>query len=105
MTVNIGKFGAFMSWLSNQTRCSFSNEDCVDIAAMINNMVDIQPIQPIKTNCAEIDQLMMLMVEGTRKIEAIKCHRQLTGLGLNESKDAVEKYWKPNTAPFKIDSD
>jgi len=36
---------------------------------------------------------MALMAEGTRKIEAIKCHRKITGYGLKESKDTVEKYW------------
>ena len=46
-----------------------------------------------KANFEELNVLMMLMAEGTRKIDAIKQHRQLTGAGLKESKDAVEKYW------------
>lgn len=40
-----------------------------------------------------IDELMKLMVEGQRKIEAIKVHRAITGMGLKDSKDAVERYW------------
>lgn len=37
--------------------------------------------------------LMKHMAEGTNKIEAIKEYRAITGLGLKESKDAVERYW------------
>ena len=40
---------------------------------------------------------MRLMVAGNQKIEAIKTHRAITGFGLKESKDAVEKYWQPIT--------
>lgn len=36
-----------------------------------------------------IHELIGYMAEG-RKIEAIKCHRFLTGYGLKESKDAIE---------------
>ena len=44
-------------------------------------------------NAKIIDSLLMFMKEGTRKIEAIKEYRSLTGLPLKEAKDAVEKYW------------
>jgi ribosomal protein L7/L12 len=37
--------------------------------------------------------LMKHMVAGDNKIEAIKAYRQLTGHGLKEAKDAVERYW------------
>jgi hypothetical protein len=37
-------------------------------------------------------QMMEAMQQG-RKIDAIKAHQALTGYGLKESKDAVEKYW------------
>lgn len=41
----------------------------------------------------DISKLMELMAAGTQKIEAIKLYRKLTGWGLKESKDEVEKYW------------
>ena len=47
--------------------------------------------QPIP-NVELINALMFSMQQG-RKIDAIKAYRQLTGYGLKESKDAVEKYW------------
>jgi len=59
----------------------------IDIPAPVNNYPDAD----------DINRLMALMTEGTQKIEAIKLHRKLSGCGLKESKDMVEKYW-PNTA-------
>lgn len=56
--------------------------------------------QPLNVaNCGDVDNLMMLMADGTRKIEAIKAYRQLTGAYLKEAKDAVEKYWQPVKKP------
>lgn len=54
-------------------------------------------------SCESVDKLLQLMHEGDRKIEAIKTYRTLTGAGLKESKDAVEKYWtaKPLPKPVK----
>ena len=49
-----------------------------------------------------IDELMKAILD-QRKIDAIRAHRALTGFGLKESKDAVEKYWL--TAPTKVAND
>ncbi len=51
---------------------------------------EVQTVYPMND---AINDLMRLMVAGTQKIEAIKVHRAITGFGLKESKDAVEKYW------------
>jgi ribosomal protein L7/L12 len=37
------------------------------------------------------DEHTVELIRGGRKIEAIKRHRELTGLGLAEAKDAVEE--------------
>ncbi len=52
----------------------------------------VVPEAPTLT-ATNLHTLMALMQEGTRKIEAIKQHRMMTGMGLKESKDIVEKYW------------
>lgn len=39
-----------------------------------------------------INELLRHMQEGASTIETIKAYRSLTGLGLKESKDAIEKY-------------
>lgn len=56
--------------------------------------------EPAKVTEEEVNNLMRLMKGGCLKIEAIKSYRTLTGVGLKEAKDAVEKYWvsKPNPA-------
>lgn len=61
----------------------------------LDELIDFEvPEQPSSiAKCSDVDQLMALMAEGTRKIESIKAYRILTGAGLKESKDAVEKYW------------
>jgi ribosomal protein L7/L12 len=40
-----------------------------------------------------VNTLMQHIRSGSSKVEAIKAYRTLTGLGLKESKDAVEAYW------------
>ncbi len=55
--------------------------------------IDIPVAAIIQPSVADINMLMFLMSQGTQKIEAIKIHRKLTGYGLKESKDEVEKYW------------
>lgn len=42
---------------------------------------------------SDINRLMELMAEGQHKIEAIKYHCKITGWGLKESKDQVERCW------------
>jgi hypothetical protein len=59
---------------------------------LIDFEVPVPDVMPT-VNPLDIDYLMALMAEGTRRIEAIKCHRKITGYGLKESKDTVEKYW------------
>lgn len=46
-----------------------------------------------RADAGELDNLLRLMHQGTQKIEAIKVYRNMTGAGLKESKDAVERYW------------
>lgn len=58
----------------------------------LDNLVNIEmPEHPqIKADPATIDALMKAIHDG-QKIEAIKQYRTLTGYGLKEAKDAVEK--------------
>ena len=58
----------------------------------IDNLCTFE-VQLVQVDPDLVDNLMALMVEGTRKIEAIKTYRYLTSQGLKESKEAVERYW------------
>jgi Ribosomal protein L7/L12 C-terminal domain len=86
------KFAQLIAYISNIV--SRQSIDSTDIS-MLDDLIDIEvPTQVANiVKCSDVDQLMALMNEGTRKIEAIKAYRTLTGAGLKESKDAVEKYW------------
>lgn len=59
----------------------------------LDGLIDVEVPVPAPIHPSDIENLMQLMKEGTRKIEAIRLHRQMTGFGLKESKDAVERYW------------
>jgi ribosomal protein L7/L12 len=43
-----------------------------------------------------VDELLAAMNQPGKKIAAIKAYRELTGEGLRESKNAVERYWTNN---------
>jgi hypothetical protein len=59
---------------------------------LIEFEVPVPQVMP-NVNPSDIDLLMAFMASGTQKIEAIKAYRTLTGAGLKEAKDAVERYW------------
>jgi ribosomal protein L7/L12 len=46
--------------------------------------------QPASVTAGE-DPRLIELIQGDRKIEAIKLYRELTGVGLAEAKDAVER--------------
>ena len=87
------KFAQLINYLSRNGLHELARGEIIDI----DEMIDID-IPQADHYCAlanvDIEHLMRLMVAGTCKIEAIKYHRKLTGMGLKESKDAVERYWK-----------
>jgi ribosomal protein L7/L12 len=52
---------------------------------------DLAEARPLNaTNATEVHDLMSAMANG-RMIDAIRAHRSLTGCGLKESKEAVER--------------
>src|SRR5882724_7397412 len=85
------KFARLVAYLSRNGFDGYqSNIEAID------DMIDIEVPMPIEHHYPkndDVERLMALMAEGTHKIEAIKHHRNITGMGLKESKDAVERYW------------
>ena len=92
------KFAQVIAYISSFYYMDAENIDRLD------QLIDIAvPTQPVNTaNCSDVDNLMALMVEGTRRIEAVKAYRVLTGAGLKEAKDAVEKYWTSNKPDTRV---
>jgi len=99
------KFARLIGYLAQKVPLHSSEIEAID------NLIDIEVPMPIEHHYPKsddidrLDRLMMLMVEGTRKIEAIKTYRILTGYGLKESKDAVERYWVDKTVKINLDVD
>ena len=88
------KFAQLVSWISHNTGSVLANDEIVDLDNLID--VDVPDVPEVQTNypaAADINTLIALMYQGMQKLEAIKLHRKLTGYGLKESKDEVEKYW------------
>jgi len=72
----------------------------------LDNLIDIEvPVaEKLYISSEIVDELLRQMALGN-KISAIKAYRTLTGLGVKESKDAVEKYWVRQLAePIPVDA-
>jgi ribosomal protein L7/L12 len=50
-----------------------------------------------KASETDVNKLLYAFAAGDRKIEAIKAYRSLTGAGLKESKEAIERFTPPKT--------
>jgi hypothetical protein len=80
----------FISYLTSMCDRTLNTEEIGVIEHQLSLMVSDSAA---RVQCSVVDDLLKVMgVEG-KKIEAIKAYRILTGTGLKESKDAVEKYW------------
>src|SRR5882757_6254024 len=82
------KFARVISLVSRISNRTLFDDEMMDIDAAID--IDVPKPEPLPSPIiSDVDNLMALMKEGARKIEAIKAYRNLTGSGLKESKDAV----------------
>lgn len=84
------KFARLVGYISN-CGITLGSPDIEFIDELID--INVPDPKPGQADPADVNALMALMAEGTRKIEAIKVHRRLTGYGLKESKEAVEEFW------------
>lgn len=86
------KLAELIGFLSCQYSINITRYDII----AIDNIIDIDVLnqQFDYNNLDYIERLMALMADGKQKIEAVKIYRAITGCGLKESKDAVERCWK-----------
>lgn len=70
---------------------SIGTEEVEELDRLIDIPVPEQP--PAYVSDSHVNLLLAAMNQPGKKIEAIKAYRSLTGAGLKESKDAVERYW------------
>lgn len=78
-------FAELISYITAMGSRAISEHECREIEALMNRC-------NFQRSSQAVDDLLRLMGSNS-KIEAIKAYRALTGQGLKESKDAVEKYW------------
>lgn len=90
MNLNIVGFGTLMSYIGRMVESQLSNHAVEHVAALVEECLPKQ--EPVKANAGEIDEMLKAIREG-KKIDAIKWYRSLTGYGLKESKEAIERYW------------
>lgn len=102
MKIDFCKFTALVSWLTMQTKVEFDRHDVRSLHDRIQYLeIDDLPVQaPNTVHYSLVDELLKHMQAGNGKIMAIKAYRTLTGVGLREAKDAVERYW---VAPVKVE--
>lgn len=81
------RFAKVVAFIGRQ----FNSAELSELDSLID--IAVPEIPQGKADAEQLERLMFLMAQGTRKIEAIKYHRTLTGYELKESKEAVEKYW------------
>ena len=91
--IDVIGFARLISRITNMTGSQLDRYQIEDIHAVVETAV----IPPLDTpsygaTCTQVDTLLDAMKTG-KKIEAIKAYRAMTGIGLKESKDAVEKYY------------
>lgn len=96
MTLNINKFATLISYISAKSGQVLSYYDTGEILQMVKDVNEVESTAPAtpKASCAEVDELLncMMFINTNGKIPAIKAYRVLTGAGLRESKEAVEKF-------------
>lgn len=96
------KFGELIALIANIVQRK--NIDAHDIT-LLDDLIDLPDAQQVAVypKNENVEALMKHMAAGTNKIGAIREHRAITGMGLKESKDAVERYWpvvKPNSYTY-----
>lgn len=84
------KFARLIGFIQRQYAISFSATELHEI----DNMIDIDAPEASKALTHEVDELLRCMLSANSDgfIPAIRAYRVLTGAGLKESKDAIERY-------------
>lgn len=85
MTVNTIKFAKLISYLSSRFDRILAEDTIVDIAAYTNDINEA----PQRINLTP----MFKAIIDSRKIDAIREHRAITGMGLKESKEEIESIY------------
>lgn len=81
------KFARLVTWIASNASYQFNETDL----QYIDDMIDID-VPQVKLPCSIVDELLREIVSPDGFIPAIKAYRAITGAGLKESKEAIERY-------------
>lgn len=96
------KFAQLIGFISCQYRLTITQDDMREIDDMIDvTITDPNPVFA-KASCDDVDELLKQVMRPEGLIHAIKAYRVLTGAGLKESKDAIERYWSNADKKYSI---
>lgn len=86
------RFATLIGYLSRISGQTFAVDEIVEI----DGIIDVPVPEPV-VSPSRIDELLTCMITANEAgfIPAIKAYRSLTGSGLKESKEAIEKYRQP----------
>jgi hypothetical protein len=103
------KFASLIGFISCRYALTVTQDDIAEMDQLIDiDVLEVAEPEKIYPLNSQVEQLMMHMAgdcpagyKGSSKIEAIKFHRAISGYGLKESKDTVEKYWENGQEKLK----
>lgn len=81
---------------------TFYHNAITDLDNLIEIDVPATEVQVVRPNVADI-HAMLDSIKNRRKIDAIKCHRSITGYGLKDAKEVIESYWPEQGASEVLD--
>lgn len=85
------KFAKLVSWLSYRFNIEIHNYDDLETLDQLCD-VYVQPVATQYVEASKVDELLNEINRNDGFIPAIKAYRSLTGVGLKEAKEAVERY-------------
>ena len=74
----------FAEVYSEVTRCGYNGS--------VQHLDDLLDVEVTKVACEDINELLYQVIKSDGFILAIKAYRKLTGVGLKEAKEAIERY-------------
>lgn len=88
MKLNKIKFAALVSAVSRFTSYTINEDE----ASLMDELIDIDEPKRQYVPYQTVDELLAQIINPDGFIPAIKAYRALTGEGLKESKEAIERY-------------
>lgn len=91
------KFAEIISWFGHRMKSCMTADEIRWLDKHID--IDVEPVATQYVDAEQINGLLQQIDSPTGFINAIKAYRSLTGCGLKESKEAIERYRRVSNQP------